>query len=228
MVNRPRAGLYNRGEFYLLASERLMPDRQSLPSRPDSMRQTIAALAARLIAEEGVHDYGFAKRKAARQLGATDHDLPTNAEVEEALHAWRSLYCDEDDCERLAQMRAAAREVMRFLAPFRPYVTGGVLEGTAGAFSEVELETYADSAKDVEIFLLGKGLAYEHREVRRRDHDSPEAILLFDWGEVPFRLTIYDLKAERSPRRGPSGAARDKMRLDAFERVLAEALPHEE
>lgn len=186
------------------------------------MRQGIATLAARLIAEEGVQDYGFAKRKAARRLGATDHELPTNAEVEEALAAWRSLYSDEEDSERLLQMREAAVQAMRFLAPFRPYVTGGVLDGAVGAFSEVELETYADSAKDVEIFLLGKGLPYEHREVRRRDHDSPEAILLFDWGEVPFRLSIYDLKAERSPRRGPSGAAREKMRLEAFERLLAD------
>ena len=204
-----------------------MPDRPSVPPRPDTMRQTIAAQAARLIAEEGVHDYGFAKRKAARQLGATDRELPTNAEVEEALQAWRSLYCDEEDCERLAQMRVAALEVMRFLAPFRPYVTGGVLEGTAGAFSEVELETYADTAKDVEIFLLGRGLIYEHREVRRRDQDAPEAVLEFDWGEVPVRLTIYGVKAERSPRRGPSGLARDKMRLEAFEKVLAEPASHE-
>jgi len=204
-----------------------MPDRSSIPPRPGNLRRNIAALAARLIAEEGIHDFGFAKRKAARQLGAPERELPTNAEVEEELHAWRSLYRDEEDDERLFQMRGAAAEVMRFLAPFRPYVTGGVLEGTADAFSEVELETYADSAKDVEIFLLGQGVDYEHRDVRRRDQDSPEAVMLFDWGEVPIRLTVYNLKNERSPRRGPSGSPRGRMRLDAFEHVLAPGTPHE-
>lgn len=197
-----------------------MPDHPSSPPRPDNLRRNIAALAARLIAEEGIHDYGFAKRKAARQLGIPERELPTNTEVEEALRAWRDLYSDDEDRERLLEMRGAAVEAMRFFAPFRPYITGGVLEGTAGAFSDVELEIYADSAKDVEIFLLGKGLPYEHKEVRRRDHDAPEAVLLFDWGEVPMRLTIFDQKAERAPRRSPTGAAREKMRLEAFEQLL--------
>lgn len=197
-----------------------MPEHQTPPSRPDSARRSIAALAARLIAEEGIHDYGFAKRKAARQLGIHERELPTNAEIEEELQAWRSLYRDEEDELRLHEMREAAVEVMRFLMPFRPYVSGGVLDGTAGAFSEIELEIYADSAKDVEIFLLGQGLRYEHKEVRRREHDAPEAILIFDWGEVPIRLTIFDLKAERTPRRNPSGAPRERMKLEAFEQRL--------
>lgn len=205
-----------------------MPDHPSSLPRPDSLRRNIAALAARLIAEEGIHDYGFAKRKAARQLGIPERELPTNQEVEEALQAWRSLYRDEEDDERLSQMREAAIEAMRFLAPFRPYITGGVLEGIAGAYAEVELEVYADSAKDVEIFLLGKGLPFEHKEVRRRDHDAPEAVLLFDWGEVPMRLSIFDEKAERSPRRNQAGTIREKMRLEAFETLLAHTTEHDE
>lgn len=215
----PLGDMYNGADFTSLEAL-LMSEQQSPSPRPETVRRTIAALAARLIAEEGIHDYGFAKRKAARQLGATDRELPTNAEIEEALQAWRSLYRDEEDDLRLHEMREAAVEVMRFLAPFRPYVSGGVLEGTAGAFSEIELETYADSAKDIEIFLLGQGLRYEHREVRRRDYDAPEAVMAFDWGEVPVRLSIFNLKAERSPRRGPSGHARERMRLETFERFI--------
>ena len=54
--------------------------------RTSTVRREIAALAARMMAEDGVQDYGFAKRKAARQMGATDADsLPTNAEIEAEL-----------------------------------------------------------------------------------------------------------------------------------------------
>lgn len=199
-----------------------MSARQPPEIRQGNLRRSIAAAAARLIAEEGIQDYGFAKRKAARQLGAPERELPTNMEVEEALHAWRSLYRDEEDDARLVHMREAAVEVMRLLAPYRPYLTGTVLDGTAGAFSEVELELYVDSAKDVEIFLLGHEVRYEHREVRRNSHDAPEAVLVFDWEGVPVKLSVFDHMIERTARRGVSGRPLERVRLDAFEQMLAE------
>jgi hypothetical protein len=194
------------------------------PNSTDSvlgnLRRSIAIQAARLIAEEGIDDFAFAKRKAARQLGVPERDLPTNAEVEEELASWRRLYRDEDDDERLTQMRAAALDVMRQFAQFRPYVTGAVVDGLGDAFSELELEVFADSAKDVEIFLLGLGLAYEHRETRRSGHDAPEALLVFDWGEVPVKLAIYSHLAERTPHRPHAGMVQERMRLEAFEALL--------
>lgn len=185
-----------------------------------NMRLSIATQAARLIAEEGIDDFAFAKRKAARQLGVPDKDLPSNAEVEQALQRWRALFRDEDDDERLRQMRPVAVEVLRLFASFRPYVTGAVVDGLVDAFSEVELEIYADSAKDVEIFLLGKNVAYEHRETKRNGHDAPEAILVFDYDEVPVKASIYSHIAERTPRRSHSGVLSERMRLDAFVTML--------
>jgi len=62
-----------------------------------------------MMAEDGISDFGFAKRKAARQLGANDADaLPTNAEIEAELRAWQALYQDEEQAERLLEMRRAA------------------------------------------------------------------------------------------------------------------------
>jgi len=195
------------------------------PTSSDSvtgnLRRSIATQAARLIAEEGIDNFAFAKRKAARQLGVPERDLPSNAEVEEALEAWRALFRDEDDDERLQQLRRAAVEVLRLLAPFRPYVTGAVLDGQVDAFSEVEIEVFADSAKDVEIFLLGREVPYEHLETRRAGHDAPEALLVFECDDVPVKLAIYNHVAERTPHRAHSGAILERMRLDAFEALLA-------
>lgn len=193
------------------------------PMRQNNLRRAIAAAAARLIAEEGVEDYGFAKRKAARQMGVTEGEfLPTNAEIEEALQEHLAIYQDDDHEERLFALRCAARDAMQMLAPFRPLLTGTVLSGTAGAYSSVELEIYTDSAKDVEIFLLGQGLRYEHREVRKGGPDAPEAVLEFDYDEAPVRLSIYSHIAERSTRRASPGGTSERADLDAVEALLVE------
>ncbi len=184
--------------------------------RSSLLRREIAALAARMMAEDGIQDYGFAKRKAARQLGASETEaLPTNAEVEAELRAWQALYQDEEHEERLHEMRLAAVDLMRRLDDFRPYLTGGVLDGTAGRFSQIDIDLFADSAKDVEIFFLNTGLRYEHREVRRQGPDAPEAVLTFDWLEVPVRLSIYPSDLERVARKGV-----DRARPAAVEALL--------
>ena len=180
------------------------------------LRREIAAQAARMMAEDGIQDYGFAKRKAARQLGASETEaLPANAEIEAELRAWQALYQDEEHAERLQEMRTAAVSLMRELDEFRPYLTGGVLDGTAGRFSQIDIELFADSAKDVEIHFLNRGLRYEHREVRRQGPDAPEAVLEFDWREVPVRVAIYPNHLERVARKGS-----DRARLSGVEALL--------
>ena len=187
--------------------------------RSGHLRQEIAAVAARMMAEDGIQDFGFAKRKAARQLGATETDtLPTNLEVEAALREYQSIYQDDEHAERLFAMRSVAAEVLTLLAPFRAYLTGAVLDGTAGRYAEVDIEVYADSAKDVEIFFLNQNLRYEHREARKLAHDTPEAILVFDWDDVPVRPSIHESRAERR-------ASAERVRLDGVEKLLAASVP---
>lgn len=191
-----------------------MPSR-TFPPRAGSLRREIAALAARMMAEDGISDFGFAKRKAARQLGATESEaLPNNAEIEAELRAWQALYQDEEQAERLLEMRHAAVSVMRLLEDFRPYLTGGALDGTAGRYSELEIELYPESAKEVEIFFLNRDFPYEHREPRRPAPGTPEAILSFDWEEVPVRLSIFSAGAERTARR------QERARLAQVEALL--------
>jgi len=193
-----------------------MPSRANV-SRAGTLRREIAALAARMMAEDGISDFGFAKRKAARQLGASESEasLPNNAEIETELRAWQALYQDEEQAERVREMRRTAVEVMRLLEDFRPYLTGGALDGTAGRYAEVEIELYPESTKEVEIFFLNQNLAYEHREPRRGAPNAPEAILAFDWDHVPVKLSLYDANAARSVRR--SG---ERARLPAVEALL--------
>ena len=189
-----------------------------------NLRREIAALAARMIAEDGISDYGFAKRKAARQLGAVNADeLPNNAEIEAEVRTYLSVFQDEEHLERQMVMRLAAVEIMRELQPFRPYLTGAVLEGTAGRYSEIEIDLFPESAKEVEIFFLNNSVAYEHREPRRNQPDAPEAILVFDWDDIPVKLRIYSPDIERLTRRGPHGTRQmERARLAAVEALIKE------
>ena len=135
--------------------------------RRDLMREQLAHYAARLIAESGITDYALAKRKAAKQMGATDtNHLPSNQQVEEALRTFRALYQHETHPPVLHQLRQQALVAMRLLEPFHPYLTGSVLNGTAGEQSDINLLIYSDDEKAVMMFLLKHDLPFESGEWR--------------------------------------------------------------
>src|SRR5690606_22641672 len=123
--------------------------------RNSHIRQRIAQLAARMMADEGVPDYGHAKRKAGRQLGISDdHCMPTNAEIEEEIRIFHEIYNNETQPEALKQLRQDALVVMQMLERFNPHLTGAVLDGTAGRYAATDIHLYADSLKEVEMYLL--------------------------------------------------------------------------
>ncbi len=200
-----------------------MPANSKNGPRLALMRKNIAALAARLMAEDGVADYGLAKRKAARQLGAADTEaLPTNSEVETELRTYQALYQGDEQRMRLQQLRQKAVEAMRILAPFNPYLSGPVLDGTAGRYAEIELEAFPDSAKELEIFLLNRSIPFEQSSARRTGFDTPECVLTLDWEQIPIRLSVYPPDAERMQRRNPhNGRSLERARLAAVEALLA-------
>ena len=183
-------------------------------SRDKLARREIAGAAARLMAEDGIDDFGYAKRKAARQLGLPEIGaLPTNTEVEAELRTYLALYQSEEQPALLKELRGVAIAAMRFLADFNPYLTGPVLDGTAGRYAEVELELFAESAKEVEIFLINHNIRYEHGRTPQGPGELPEAVLHLDWDATPLRLNIYSELAERSKRTNRAGKVRDRARI---------------
>ena len=148
-----------------------MPKEQKY--KQQHMRARIAAVAARIMAEDGIQDFATAKRKAARQLGAGDtQSLPNNEEVEAELRVYQSLYQGEEQRERLRYLRTQALAAMEQLAQFNPYLTGSVLKGTAGRYADIDLQVYADSDKELEIFLLNRNIPFETSELRHYSGDQ--------------------------------------------------------
>jgi hypothetical protein len=185
------------------------------------LQAQLAHAAARVMAEDGVSDYGHAKRKALRRLGLPDsHPLPSNSEVESALKSYLALYQADEQPARLREMRAEAVRLMQFLAPYRPYLIGSVLDGTAGRSSSIDIQLYADSAKDVEIFLLDHAIAYRHGQPR---HGRAEAVFIVDTDSGCANLIVYPLADERIVYRNREGRARERARVDAVQTLLAAA-----
>ena len=146
---------------------------------------------------EGIQDFALAKRKAARQLGATDtQNLPGNDEVEQALRAYQALYRREDQAGLLHELRSQALRVMRELADFDPLLTGSVLRGTATPYSDINLMLFADSHKNVELYLLNRQRPYKASEKRFRFSEGMRPVpvlLLSSGGEADVQLAIFSL-----------------------------------
>lgn len=173
----------------------------------DLMREQLAHQAARLMAEDGITDHAFAKRKAARQLGAEDtHHLPSNDEVDAALHSYRALYQRDSHPGILRQLRKEAFATMRLLAEFHPYLTGSVLSGTAGGHSDINLMLFSDDTKAVLLFLLRRNIAFEDGEwkVRMGGHEGtvPSYTLTGESG-VQTHIIVLPENARHSGSRHP-------------------------
>ncbi|OZA26924.1 MAG: hypothetical protein B7X91_10130 [Hydrogenophilales bacterium 17-64-11] len=176
------------------------------------MRRRIAHAAARMLAEDGSLDYGSAKRKAARQLGAPDsNNLPDNLQIEEALRSYQALYQADETRTQLTLLRQVAIEYMERLAAFDPHLTGPVLNGTAGRYTDINLQLFTDDQKDVEFLLMRQASPYQAGEQRAPDAAGrayPRFII--DDPRAPVDVVVYPaaelrnmkrLQADGSPRR---------------------------
>ena len=204
--------------------------RRNRPSNIENSRDPhvlgeIVNAAARLMAEHGVTDFHLAKRKAIRQLGLPEsHPLPSNEDVQTALREYQALFIGDEQQERLKFLREVALDLMRLLQSFRPYLTGSVLDGTAGEFSSIDLLLFADSAKEVEIFLLNEDLAFHHGTPR---DDRVEAVFILDDAEsgVTANLIVLRPDHERMSFKHRDGRTHNRVRAEALETLLGEHTP---
>lgn len=190
--------------------------RSRTPNGPQQ-RQLLAETSARLMATDGITDYALAKRKAARQLGCDEtRNLPTNEEVDEALRIYRGIYQRDSHPAVLQALRLKARELMRWLGGFEPYLTGSVLSGSAGEHSDINLLVLSDDPKEVEFFLLNA-----RKEYRHIDCPHPEGVSMrWTEDEIPVVLSVLPRKQARY--KAGSGAQQERARLDRLEQLLAE------
>lgn len=126
------------------------------------MRTEVAQVAARLMAEDNVHDFGEAKARAAASLGVADRrTLPGNDEVEAEIRSYQALFQADEQPRWLAEKRRIALAMMDLLAEFGPCLAGSVLRGTAAAESEITLHLFVDPPERVATFLYDRRIPWE-------------------------------------------------------------------
>ena len=90
----------------------------------ESLKSEIAAVAARMVVEEGL-DFGAAKRRAVKQMGLSGRTaLPANEEIEDEVMAYIALFCADTQPGELSALRRLALVWMERLSAFKPYLGG--------------------------------------------------------------------------------------------------------
>ncbi len=196
-------------------------------SESELLRAEIAAAAARMIAEDGA-DYGTAKRKAVKQvLGnakVRGDVMPDNAQIENEVRIYNELFFGDTQPARLMALRRLALRLMEELAHFSPYLTGAVLNGTAGEHSDIHLQLFTDSAKDVEIFLLNKNVDFEVSESSHfKGRGEPVETISFMWKNEGAHLAIYATDDVRGAVRTPSSGKIERADTNALRSLIQEA-----
>ncbi|CAG0963843.1 hypothetical protein BURK1_00856 [Burkholderiales bacterium] len=184
-------------------------------------RASLAQAAARLIAEHGLADWSYAKKKAARELGLPERGvLPGDDEVEDALAEYHALYGGDEHRAMIRERRTEALDWLRRFAEFDARLVGGVAAGWATEHSDIRIELSTDDVKAIEFALLNARIAF-----RPLPNDRDEAGEY--WIDTPrggVRLSVRTREAMWSrPRRDRHGAAVLRLDAAAVETLLGSA-----
>lgn len=199
------------------------------PSDGEQLRSEIAMAAARMIAEDGA-DYATAKRKAAKLIlgnSKTRGDvMPDNAQVEAEVREYQALFMGDEQPARLKALRVLALELMHTFERFHPRLVGAVANGTASEHSDIHLQLFPESSKDVAVFLLNADVDYV---VGETTHAKQRGELVetysFMWKKEGVHLTIYEPDDMRSTPRSGNGKVPEQLTINMLNALLNENDP---
>ncbi|MEI8211131.1 MAG: HD domain-containing protein [Planctomycetota bacterium] len=145
--------------------------------QPSKLRRAIAHEAARLMYHHQESEYYQAKQKASRQLcqgWVKPSDLPTNAEIRDAIQSFARMFEGESRLDALREMRLTALRVMNLVAKFHPKLIGSVLTGHIRSGSDVDIHLFSDSLEVVLHELDSAAIPYEveRKQVRKNGENT--------------------------------------------------------
>ena len=171
-------------------------------------RSIVATRAAEIIMEEGITDYLFAKKKAAKSLGLlTNDNLPSNQEIDNALKEYQNIFQEEVDSEILSKIKKEALDTMVIFEDFNPHLTGQLLEGLIPKFPKIQINLFTDNIKEVEYTLLNNNIAFDVKDTiyqekltkKKSTKTIPAFILEGVW--FPIELKVYfenDIRSKKN------------------------------
>ncbi len=196
----------------------------------ETLKEEVAAVAARMVVEEGL-EYGAAKRRAVKQMGLPPRTaLPDNDRLEAAVEDYIAVFCAETQPAELRALRILALSWMERLKSFRPYIAGAVWHGTATRRSDIYLQLFCDDSKSAEIGLIDRGVRYEARSVTGLQGEPVDALSVqvfsSELGEfVGVHLLVYDLDDLRGAMRVDRRGRRPRGDVAALRGLLHDRAP---
>jgi hypothetical protein len=199
------------------------------PSDGEHLRMEIAMAAARMIAEDGT-DYATAKRKAAKLIlgnSKTHGDvMPDNAQVEAEVREYQALFMGDEQPARLKALRLLAGELMQTFERFHPRLVGAVVNGTAGEHTDIHIQLFPESSKDVAVFLLNADVDYVVGETAHtKQRGEFVETYSFMWKNEGVHLTIYEPDDVRSASKTGNGHTQEYLNLRMLKALLTEDDP---
>lgn len=194
-------------------------------SRDDTSHE-IAAVAARLVVEEGL-EYAAAKRRAVKQLGLPARTpLPDNATLDAAVREDIAVFCPETQAIELRALRELALLWMDRLRAFRPHLGGAVWHGTATRHSDIYLQLFCEDPKAPEWTLLDHRVEYHPGTVNDWRGGPVEALTLRVRSEalgqwVLVHLMVHDLDDQRGALKPDAQGRKPRGDAAALRRMLA-------
>jgi hypothetical protein len=178
----------------------------------EGLTDEIAAVAARMVVEEGL-EFGLAKRRAIKQMGLSPRTtLPDNRQMEMQVQEYIDCFCADTQPTELRVLRVLALAWMERLGQFRPHVSGAVWHGYATRHSDITLQLFCDDPKSAEIGLIDRGVRFDVHTVTGLHGETVEALVTpifcpdFE-SYVNLHLLIYDFDDLRGAVR-PDGQGR--------------------
>jgi hypothetical protein len=180
------------------------------PAGQTAQRLRLADEAARLFADGSCATLQEARRKVGLRHGIRQPaELPSEAELEQALREHQRLFRSQAQPLALRRLRGAAIEAMTALQTFRPRLVGDVLSGSADVHSAISLHVFADEPEAVIRYLIECGIPYRSGNCRIRfgGEGKPRILPLLQFAnaEVEFRLSVLPLALEHSAPLAPDG-----------------------
>lgn len=191
-----------------------------------TLRQNIAAEAARLLLQKQAHDLYSARKKASRQFSRRRlplEELPSNAEIEEQILSLTGIYSTERTTSLLLDLRLAAAEILRALAPLLPSsdppflcVTGDSLRDHVQSGAEISLLVAGEDPAPFVAALRDLGLRYLNWTIT----SDPETCLrarIQGLGRYPCTLSLYSTDAPFWSEFDPA----ERLHLPGLERLIS-------
>ena len=161
------------------------------------IKLSVANLAAQLIMEDGIKDYLYAKKKAAKSLGINENaNLPTNSQIDKAIDEFNKIFNPNIDIEFLQQFKTQALEVMSIFKNFKPHLMDQLSQGIIPKFPEIKINLFADNLKDVEYVLLNSELSYDFKEIKMNAKGGKHSVksiptIYLENLSIPAEIKVY-------------------------------------